>query len=281
MTERSKCNKKNSVLWKLRWYILFLAELALILSVFKITKYKRETAASEAANAALAQAVTVNTDTSARSDTEGTEISDDGTDAVSISQDQTGDKNRFPITVDFELLLSKNPDCVGWLYCEDTPINLAVMQADDNTYYLYRTFDRVKNGYGTIFLDCNCSPGFNDPNNLIFGHDMKNGTMFGTLDNYREQGYYEKHPYLWLATEYRNYRLDVVAGFVHSDESSLYSTPISRKATDDLVPFAISNSVFKSDAVYNPEARYVTFSTCCYDFAGARLAIVCEMVEIK
>lgn len=291
MAEKNKRNKKHSVIWQLRWYILLIAEIALVLSVFKVTKYKKETAASQAANEELAEAVTINPTPAPTpfvfpQETEDTEYHDDGIDAVNVNELQADpasaeDPGYFPVTVDFDMLLGKNPDCVGWLYSEGTPINLAVMQADDNTYYLYRMFDRTNNGYGTIFLDCNGSPGFNDANNLIFGHNMNNGTMFGTLGNYRNQAYFEKHPCLWLATESRNYRLDVVAGIVHTDESTLYSTPISRKATDELVPFAIQNSAFKSGAVYDPNANYVTLSTCCNDFVGARFALICEMCEIK
>lgn len=286
MPEKRKRNKKNSVLWQLRWYILLIAEVALVLSVIKVGRYKKETAASQNVNEEIAEAVTINTPPPSIPyvEREEQEYHDDGSDAVSVAESGTAletDPGYFPITVDFNKLIGKNPDCVGWLYSAGTPINLAIMQADDNTYYLSRLFDRTDNGYGTIFLDCNGSPGFNDANNLIFGHNMNNGTMFGSLGNYRSQSYYEKHPCLWLATEYRNYRLDVVAGIVHTDDSLIYSTPISRKATDEVVPFAISNSVFKSEAVYNPDAKYVTLSTCCNDFVGARLAIICEMTEIK
>lgn len=291
MPENGKRNRKNSVLWQLRWFFLLIAEVALVFSVIKITKYKKETGASEKLNEEISEAVTVNqvSDPSAWNIAAFFEgdggYHDDGAGAVSVN-DPAGEETAlsgsyFPITVDFQKLIGKNTDCVGWLYSEGTPINLAIVQADDNTYYLSRLFDRSDNGYGTIFLDCNGAPGFTDANNLIFGHNMNNGTMFGSLINYRYQEYYEKHPCLWLATPYRNFRLDVVAGIVHTDESILYSTPISRRATDDVVPFAISNSVFKSDAVYNPEANYVTLSTCCNDFAGARLAIICEMTEIK
>jgi len=285
---KKKDKKAHGTLWKFRWFILLLAEIALILSVFKLTKYRRETAKSEKANEELAQAVTLVSPTPTAGATAGENSAavstDDGSEAVSIrteSGDASGKPETCPIAVDFKLLLSKNTDCVGWLYCEDTPINLGVMQADDNTYYLGHTFDRVPNGYGTIFLDCNCSSGFRDANNLIFGHDMQNGTMFGSLENYSSQEYFEAHRYLWLVTESRSYRLDVVAGMLHADDSSVYSTPISRRATDELVPYAIENSLFRSGASYNPEANYVTLSTCSDAFAGGRLAIICEMVEIR
>jgi len=287
-----KRRKKNSVLWQLRWYILLIAEVALVLAVIKIIRYNKETNASEAANEELRAAVTMNdpisfypdfsgSGTAGWSAEEPTDNGEDGSEAVSMEKSAAEDPNFFPIKVDFDLLLSKNPDCVGWLYSKDTPISLAVLQAEDNTYYLFRTFDRINNGYGTIFMDCRNSSTFSDATNLIFGHNMINETMFGSLRNYREQEYFEAHPYLWLATPNKNYRLDVVAGFVHEDSSILYYTPISRSATNILIPDAIQNSVFSTDAVYDPSAKYVVLSTCCYDYEGSRLGIVCKMVEMN
>ena len=273
-------NKKHSVLWQLRWYLLLIAEAALVFSVLKIAQYKRETDASSTINEELAReaVVVVSEEPAALEEAQTEEVTiPDGSEAVAIS----GRDDGFPIEVDFDTLLEKNPDCVAWLYSEDTPINFAVLQADDNTYYLYRVFDGTYNGYGTIFLDCNCAPGFSNSNSVIFGHDMRNGTMFGSLRNYSDQEYYEQHKTLWLATPTANYRLTAVAGYVHDDSSSLYVTPISRSMTDTLVPVAITESVFDSGCKYNPDARYVTLSTCSSSYSEGRFALICEMTKVS
>lgn len=81
------------------------------------------------------------------------------------------------ITVDFEELLAQYPNAVGWLYCEGTPINYPVMQSDDNDYYLRRLPDGTYNTAGSLFADYRCGKLGESNNYIIYGHNMKNGTM--------------------------------------------------------------------------------------------------------
>ena len=73
------------------------------------------------------------------------------------------DLNKVPIQVDFDHLKAQNPDVVGWLYCEGTPINYPVMQGRTNDDYLYTMLDGSYNKAGSLFLDCAADPGFQDP----------------------------------------------------------------------------------------------------------------------
>lgn len=83
---------------------------------------------------------------------------------------------------------------LAWLYCPDTVINYPVVQSDDNEYYLRRLMDGSSNTAGTLFADYRCSPDFSDPHTVIYGHNMKNDTMFGILPEYGAQEFYEPHP---------------------------------------------------------------------------------------
>ena len=95
-----------------------------------------------------------------------------------------------PIAVDFERLLQENGDCVGWIYCEDTKINYPVMQSDDNAAYLHRLFDGSYNSSGSLFMDFRNDPNLTDLNTVIFGHSMKDHSMFATLRDFRNQTFY-------------------------------------------------------------------------------------------
>ena len=87
-----------------------------------------------------------------------------------------------PISVDFDTLKSVNPDVVGWIYIEALDnINYPVVQGDDNETYLHTTYENNYNFAGTIFVDYENSSDFSDCNTLIYGHNMKNGSMFGNL----------------------------------------------------------------------------------------------------
>lgn len=90
-------------------------------------------------------------------------------------------------------LRRENADAVGWLSIAGTGVDYPFVQGDDNAYYAKYTFDRRKNGGGAIFLDAHSQADFSDFNTVIYGHNMRDGSMFGTLDSYEKQAFLDKH----------------------------------------------------------------------------------------
>lgn len=119
--------------------------------------------------------------------------------------DKEKKKDRCPISVDFASLKKINREIVGWIYIPGTGIDYPIVQAKDNTKYLHRTF-RGKDSYvGAIFLDALCKPNFSSFNSIIYGHNLKNGEMFGHLKKlydveYNSKADYKKHPTVWIIT---------------------------------------------------------------------------------
>lgn len=95
----------------------------------------------------------------------------------------------------FEELLAINPDVVGWLTVNDTPIDYPVVQAEDNRKYLDTTVEGEYRLSGSIFLDYRNSAAFTDYNSIIYGHHMEQEKMFGCLSDFGERGYFDAHPY--------------------------------------------------------------------------------------
>ena len=95
-----------------------------------------------------------------------------------------------PITVDFDSLIEQNGDVVGWLFCENTPINYPVLQSSDNNYYLRKMINKKYNIAGSIFMDYRSQSDMSSLNTIVYGHNMKNDTMFGTFTEYKKQSYY-------------------------------------------------------------------------------------------
>ena len=87
-----------------------------------------------------------------------------------------------------------NEDCVAWIYIEDTAINYPVVQGSDNSFYLKHLIDGKWNSAGCIFLDFRVDSNISDRHSIIYGHHMKDGTMFSGLTKYKKQDYYEAHP---------------------------------------------------------------------------------------
>jgi len=92
-----------------------------------------------------------------------------------------------------------NPDYIGWIWIEDTKIDYPMVQCDDNVKYLSITFSGGKNASGAIFMDSRCKVGF-DSHAILYGHNMKNGSMFAGLNRYLESGYLDKHPEIIIMT---------------------------------------------------------------------------------
>lgn len=107
---------------------------------------------------------------------------------------------KAPINVDFASLKSVNPDVVGWIYVEAlNHISYPIVQGKDNETYLHQTYEGNYNFAGTLFIDYENSSDFNDCNTLVYGHNMKNGSMFGHLKKFAEdQNVYNKSKYFWI-----------------------------------------------------------------------------------
>lgn len=192
----------------------------------------------------------------------------------SQAEEETVPHETAPIAVDFDVLKDTNTDIIGWLYSEDTPINLPVVQSKDNDYYLYRMIDGNWNSSGTLFADCRNARDFTDNNTVIYGHNMKNKEMFGTLANYKEQEYYEEHPVMWLLTPKGDYRIELVAGFVTSTTSKVYTHPLTGGDAYAMAQETMEKSTFSADIQLTRGDRFLCLSTCSYEFDNARYVLV-------
>ncbi|MEE3420380.1 MAG: class B sortase [Lachnospiraceae bacterium] len=127
-----------------------------------------------------------------------------------------------PLAVNFAALEAINSDIVGWIYVDGEPrINYPILHAEDNDYYLHRTFRKEHKYAGSIFMECSNNTDFADPDTIIYGHNMRNGSMFGLLKLLA--GKYESHPYFWILTPKGSYRYHIYAIFKTKVNSSVYT----------------------------------------------------------
>ena len=154
------------------------------------------------------------------------------TDRAPDSQEVAGPnaQPKAPIDVDFAALKSVNSDVVGWIYVEALDgISYPIVQGKDNETYLHQTYEKNYNFAGTIFVDYENSPDFSDCNTLVYGHNMKNGSMFGHLKKFAEdQETYNKSKYFWILTPDKDYRYEIISAYttgVNSDTYTLFKGP--------------------------------------------------------
>lgn len=187
-------------------------------------------------------------------------------------------KDILPISVDFSVLKQENKDIVGWLYLEDSPINYPVVQSNDNDYYLRRLINGEYNIAGSLFMDYRNAPNLEDNNTIIYGHNMKNNTMFGSLQEYKNQDYYDNHKVMYYFTPDKNYIVELFTGYTISVESDIYDlSVIDSSKLEEL----ISRSDFKSSTEVTEEDKIITLSTCAYEYDGARYIVMGVLKEVE
>ena len=186
-----------------------------------------------------------------------------------------------PISVDFNELLHHYPDLVAWLYCPTTSLNYPVMQTDNNQFYVDHRPDGKESAGGSLFLDCTNAGDFSDANTVIYGHDMKDGTMFGYLHNYDNREYYKKHSDIYLLTPEWNYRLEILAAAVVPDDSWLYAKRMdARQRKDWAMDVYLLSMIGTQDTADLEAEHYVTLSTCSYEYENARFVLVASLKKL-
>ena len=164
---------------------------------------------------------------------------------------------------DLEALRQENEDVVGWITMPGTIINYPLMQWTDNQFYLQHTWKQTPNINGSIFIECQNKRDFTDFNTIIYGHNMSNGAMFGTLRQFRRQTYWEEHPTFYIACDQGVLRYDIFAVHKPGIDTIIYGLDLD---TDEkktrFIRFATDYSSYDTEIMPTIEDRIVTLSTC-------------------
>lgn len=187
---------------------------------------------------------------------------------LSKSQESKSEDNKTTI-IDFTSLEKINPDIVAWLKIDDTNINYPVVQTTDNEYYLNHLFDKQINSSGCVFMDYRNND-FSDLNTIIYGHNMKNDSMFGQLKDFKNQEFFDKHKTGILITKNKQYKIKFISGFIAKPSDSIWQTTFDMQYINEVV----SKSYFKSDTVPTSSDKFITLATCSYEFDNARFILV-------
>ena len=190
-----------------------------------------------------------------------------------------------PITVDFDALLAQSKDVKGWLYSPDTVINYPVMQSGadkPDDYYLHRLPDGSYNASGSLFIDFRNPGDFTGRIAIIYGHRMKDGSMFASLGDYKDQAYYDAHPYMYLNTPDGNYRVDLFSAFITASDSALYVPGFEDDESYQAYLLKVKAfSDFQCDVTPTVDDRIIMLSTCTYEYNEARFIVFGKLTPTK
>ena len=180
-------------------------------------------------------------------------------------------------------LYEKNPDLWGWLRVEGTQLDEPIMFTPENEQkYIYTDFDGNHDAAGELFIDKDCSVDPMSDNLIIYGHNMRNGSMFKTVMHYEEKSFWEEHPIIEMYTLGEKKEFEVVAAFY---DKIYYKTDTCFKfyqfvdAADE-AEFNEAYQYYKSNSVYDTgvTAEYgdqlITLVTCSYHEEDGRFVVI-------
>ena len=185
------------------------------------------------------------------------------------------------LEVDFNELLAKNPDTVGWIQVKGTNINYPIVQTTDNSYYLNHAFDKTENEAGWVFMDYrNDSVNFNQ-NTIIYAHSRLTGSMFGSLKNILNSSWYtnKNNHIIRLSTPTENTMWQVFSVYTIPKES-YYITPSfnSNEAYLEFLNTIKSRSEVDFSGTVNTNDKILTLSTCKDNF-GNRVVMHAKLIK--
>ena len=172
-----------------------------------------------------------------------------------------------PISVDWNELKKINKDIIGWVYFTGLPqISYPVLQADDNEYYVHRTYDLSSDTSkaGCIFMDYRMADDFSSPYSIIYGHNVRDGSMLSDLAKLKDQTLYDEEPYFWILTPEGNYRYQIFSIFQCHRSADVFQRSFDSWGEDFSKwknELKLRNSMH-GDVELSKDGHVIAFSTC-------------------
>ncbi len=188
------------------------------------------------------------------------------------------------ILEEYQTLYIKNKSLAGWIRIPGTEIDYPVMQTRNNDYYLDHDFEQNEDKNGSIFIDSQCSIWPRSENLLIYGHNMKSGKMFGTLDKYKSEDFYKEHPLIEFDTIYEKgiYQVMYVFPEVVHEASEVTFKYYQFIEADSEQEYASNMQAMAEMSLYDTGVtstlgdELITLSTCDYEPGAERFAVVAK-----
>lgn len=156
-----------------------------------------------------------------------------------------------------------NEDVVGWIWVPDTVIDYPIMHGEDNEFYLNHTWKKEKNAVGSIFLESLNEADMTGFNTILYGHNMKDGSMFTLLHDYQQKDFRDAHPYVYILTDAGVWRYEVYSAYEAKVTSDTYQVGMQwDKTKQEYIDRTLKKSVIKAGITPAITDRILTLSTC-------------------
>lgn len=184
-----------------------------------------------------------------------------GEDTAPLPEDAQNQTYISPI--DFASLSGINSDIIAWIYFENTDISYPVVQGEDDDYYLHHGFDREENVCGCIFMDTKSLPDFGSDNSFLYGHNMKDKSMFARLNQYAEESFYQENKSFLIYTPTETRRYEVFSCYPTRLDSNSFAYDFETPAAyADWLNAVREKSLYDTGIVPDASQKTVTLMTC-------------------
>ncbi len=191
--------------------------------------------------------------------------------------EQIKTKDKVELKEQIQELNQSYDDSIGWIYIPDTNINYPIMQSSDNEYYLRRAYDGSYLYSGSIYLDWRCNSDFSGDVNILYGHNMQNGSMFADVLNFVNEDYFDSHKYGWLTTENSVYRIEFFSVSQPQSCSGVYNV---QRAGDKWLRKLKSFNAIDKEVKIEDDDSMISLSTCTGSEGSSRTVLTGKLVEV-
>ena len=206
----------------------------------------------------------------------------------SISTNEINNDTKNELMEEVKELQKENEDVKAWIKINDTNINYPVVQANDNDYYLYRNYKKENSNYGSIFIDSNSNIENSNSNIIMYGHNMKDGSMFKDLLKYADEEYYNNHKYIEFVTNTSSSTYEIIAVFksriFYKNEKNVFRYyQCTNLNNEQDYNYYVNNCKELSlyDTGVNAEygEQIITLITCEYSSENGRMVVVAKKAK--
>lgn len=191
------------------------------------------------------------------------------------------------IPIDFAALQQQNPDVYAWIQVPGTEVDYPILQSsNDNTYYLNHTIDGEEKKEGAIFTENYNTKTFEDPNTVIYGHDMKNGSMFQSIHKYMDRSFFDNNRdiVIYMPDQILHYK--IFAAYLTDNRHLLmnynfWSKDEYQQYLNSIFSMRDMNAFIDTSTEVTTEDKIITLSTCYAGISTQRYLVQAVLVSIE
>lgn len=191
------------------------------------------------------------------------------------------------IPIDFETLQNQNPDIYAWIQIPGTAVDYPIVQSpDDNRYYLNHTISGEQKAEGAIFTEDYNTKTFRDPNTVIYGHDMKNGSMFQSIHKYMDRSFFDTNRDITIYLPDKILHYKIFAAYLYDNRHLLLSFDFWDKEQyeeylQEIFSMRNMNAFVDTEMEVTTEDNIITLSTCYAGISSQRYLVQAVLESIE